>query len=155
MPEIISRQVAKLSASATGFGKQLPTDAIGRVRCVIINTPATYTAAVDDTIGSGIAIPKGARFLSIGRIANASGAASSTLNVGLRNFRTKAAVDEDGLVALIGIQTAGVSNAANGFFFLNGIDYVTTDETELYATWKGATPTANQQLRIEMYFVAD
>jgi hypothetical protein len=151
MAEFISRQAAKVAA-----GTKLDAgESGGKVRCVVITTPATYTAAVDDTIGSAVPIPIGARFLSIGRVGNAAGASSSTLNVGLRNFETKAVIDEDGLVATIGIQTAGVNNAANGFFFLNGIDSLTTQVTEVYATWKGATPTANQQLRIEMYYSID
>lgn len=155
MAEVTSRQVTTLAGSSTGPGKVRPSDFYGRKRVVIIETPATYTApAVSDTIGSGFRLPPGARLLS-SSVVNVlgAGAASSTLSVGLRDFTTKVATDATAVASAVSLTAAGRPVANNGTSLTNGT--LTAANQELYATFTGATGTANQQIRVEVEIVTD
>lgn len=150
MPEITSRQAAKLAATTTGFGKQAPHEALGKKRIIVITTPATHSAAQNDTIGSGIPLPIGTRLTSLARISCNAGAASSQMSVGIRNFATKAEIDADGIGAAVTISSATVAGFSSGALVTNGVEYVTTEVSEIYATWTNAAPQANQQIRLEV-----
>lgn len=154
MAEITSRGVAKLAA-VPGTGKMTPGDFGGRVRSVIIETPATHAAALNDTIGSGVSIPAGARFLGLGAVqVIGAGAASSTLSIGLRNPDTKVAIDAGAIATGVALTTAGRIPAVNGTY-VNANGTVSAASAEVYATFTGANPTANQQIRAEVFFVTD
>ena len=150
MPEITSRQVAKLSASATGAGKQAYVDNGGKRRAVVITSPATVTWADGDTIGSGFPLPVGTRLMADSIASHAAMGASVVLDVGIRNFATKVAIDADGIASGVAVATAGRPVLNNGALVAAGVEYVTTEVCEVYATLRGAVPTANAQIRIEV-----
>lgn len=155
MAEVTSRQVTALAGTSTGPGKARPSDYYGKKRVVVIETPATYSApSVGDTIGSGFKLPAGARLLS-NSIVNVlgAGAASSTLSIGLRNFDTKVATDATAVASGVSLTSAGRVVANNGTSLTNGT--LTAANQELYATFTGATGTANQQIRIEVEILTD
>ena len=149
MAEIVSRQVARLTASATGAGKQLYTDALGKVRAVVITTPATHALAQNDTIASGIRLPIGTRILGNSFVSNAAMGTGVSLQVGLRNFDTKAIISATA-IANTSVATAGRSVLNNGAYITDGGEYVTDQPAEIYCTFTGADPTDNAQLRVEV-----
>lgn len=149
MAEQISRQAAYVAA---GTAKQRPTMGVGEQKKVVITSPATVTWANGDTIASPILIPKGSRpgpvFVSCADLGT-----SITLNVGLRDA-DGTAIDADGLVAALDVASAAVNAwACSGALVKDGAEYVTTEDSYLYATLSGGTPTANAQLRIEATFL--
>lgn len=149
MTEIVSRQAAKLAANT----KQSPHEAYGKKRVIVITTPATHSAAQNDTIGSGIPLPIGTRFTAGSKVSNAAMGTSATLEVGIRNFKTKAAISASGIGSAVAVASAGRSALDNGALVAAGVEFVTTEVSEIYATFTGATPTANAQLRIEVEVV--
>lgn len=155
MTEIVSRQVSTLTGTATTSGKVSPASGYGRRRVIVITSPATATYAATDTIGSGIRLPVGTRFLSGSHVSHEALGAGITMNIGIRNFDTKAVIDSDGIGAAISVAAAGVSAANNGALVAAGVESLTTVPTEVYATLMGGTPTADAQFRIEVEVVAD
>lgn len=146
MAEIVSRQAAKLAANT----KLAPHEANGKKRCIVITTPATHAVAQNDTIASGIPLPIGTRFTANSKVSNAAMGTSVTLDVGIRNYKTKVAIDADGIAASVAVAAAGRSALDSGVFVAAGAEYVTTEVSEIYATFTGADPTDNAQLRIEV-----
>ena len=146
MAEIVSRLAAKIAAGT----KLSPHEAGGKKRIVVITSPATAAWAQNDTIASGIPLPIGTRFTAGSFVSNAALGASVTLDVGIRNFATKTAIDADGIAASVAIATAGRSALNNGALVAAGVEYVTTEVCEVYATLTGANPTDDAQLRIEV-----
>lgn len=147
MAEIVSRQAAKIAAGT----KMAPAEAYGKQRVVVLTTPATHAAALNDTIGSGITLPVGTRILASSFVSCAAGAASSTLSIGLRDPVSKTAIASAGIASGVALTTASSRLEANtGTLIANGAEYVTTAVSEIYATFTGAAPTANQQVRIEV-----
>jgi hypothetical protein len=155
MPEIVSRQVTALTGTATSPGKMRPSDAGGRVRTVVVTSPATAAWANGDTIASGFKLPIGTRFLASSFVSNAAMGASVVLDVGIRNFDTKVAIDADGIAAALSVASAGRSALNSGALVAAGAESRTTEISEVYATLSGATPTANAQIRIEVQYVCD
>lgn len=153
MAERTSRQVAKLAATATGMGKMLPSDAYGKKRVIVITSPATVTWADGDTIASGIPLPIGTRLLASSYVSNAAMGSSVVLDVGIRNFSTQAEIDADGIATGVSVSSAGRTVLNNGALVAAGVESVTTVISEVYATLRGATPTANAQIRIEVEVV--
>lgn len=153
MPEITSRQVAKLASSSTGAGKMMPTDAYGKKRVIVITSPAAVTWANGDTIASGIPLPVGTRFLADSIASHAAMGGSVVLDVGIRNFQSKVAIDADGVCAAVSVASAGRTLINNGALVAAGAEYITSEVAEVYATLSGATPTANAQIRIEVEVV--
>lgn len=151
MAEVNSRQAAAIAAGA----KLLPSSHYGKVRVVEITTPATHSIALNDTLGSGVVLPVGTRFLALSVVSCAAMGASTTLSVGTRDPVTKAAISSGGIASGIAISTAGNIAAANGALIAAGVESTTTVPTELYLTFTGATPTANAQLRAEVYVVTN
>ena len=96
MAEILSAQQTVMSVPA-----RRPTAAShGRLRAIVITTPLIYAAALNDTMGSHETLRAGAR-LRMPQVSNAVGAAASTLNIGLRNPRTKVPIDATALATAL------------------------------------------------------
>lgn len=150
MAEINSRQAARIAAG----NKVLNADA-GRLRTVVVQTPATFSQlAIDDTLAGGVFIPKGSRVVGA-RISNAAGTASSTVNVGLRKRADGTVLSATAISSLIAISSATTTstNAGNGAYIAAGVDQVLSDDAEVYVTAKGAVLAANQLLRIEVDYI--
>lgn len=152
MPEIVSREAARLAASATGLGKARYTDGLGKVRAVVITTPATHALAQNDTIASGIRLPIGTRILGNSFVSNAAMGASVALAVGLRNFDTKVPLSSTAIANTL-VVNAQRAVLNNGAYIVDGGDYVTDQPTEIYCTFTGADPTDNAQCRVEVMVV--
>lgn len=146
MAEILSRQAAAAAANQ----KLIPAKVAGKQRVVIIQTPATHAIANGDTLASGVRLPVGTRLLAGSFVSRAALGASATINIGLRDWKTKVALSATAVASALDVAAAGVALANNGAYVAAGIDYVTTQETELYITFTGATPTASAQLRAEI-----
>lgn len=146
MAEVVSKQAAKIAA-----GTKLTGADYGHAKTVVFTSPDTVTWANGDTLGSGIRLPVGTRILANGYASFADMGTSITLDVGLRNASTLVAVDADGIAAAVDVATAADRSHLNsGALVKDGVEYVTTVETEIYATLNGGTPTANAQIRIEV-----
>lgn len=150
MAEINSRQAARIAAG----NKVLNADA-GRLRTVVVQTPATFSQlAIDDTLAGGVFIPKGSRIVNA-RVSNGTGTASSTINVGLRKRADNTVLSATAISSLIAITTATTTPTAagNGAYIAGGVDQVLSDDAEVYVTAKGAVLAANQLLRIEVDYI--
>lgn len=148
MAEFNSRQAAKIAAGT----KLLPSEGSSKVKTVIMTTPATAAWAQNDTIVSGVRIPAGARFLASSIVSHEAFTTSVTLEVGIRNWVTKAVIDADGIAAAVSIASAGRTAINNGALVAAGVDSVTTVDCEVYCTLTGANPTDNAQLRLEVNY---
>ena len=150
MPEFNSRQVAKIAlGNKLGAG-----ETNGVVRSVVLTSPAVAAWAQNDTMGSGVPIPIGSRFLSMSYVSNEALGASVTMDVGIRNFDTKVAIDQDGIGAAVAVATAGRTVINNGALVAAGVESLTTVVTEVYATLIAANPTDNAQFRIEVFYLS-
>lgn len=150
MAEINSRQAAKIAA-----GTKLSNSEAGRLRTVVVQTPAVFSQmAIDDTLAGGVFIPKGSRIVGC-RISNGTGTASSTINVGLRKRSDNTVLSATAIASLIAITTANTTptNGANGAYVAGGVDQVLIDDAEVYVTAKGAVLAANQLVRIEVDYI--
>jgi hypothetical protein len=150
MPEFNSRQAAKVAAGT----KLSAGESNGVVRSVVFTSPAVAAWAQNDTLASGVPIPIGSRFLSISYASHAAMGASVTLDVGVRNFETKAVIDADGISAGRAVATAGRVLLNDGALVASGVESLTTVVTEVYATLASADPTDNAQIRIEIFYLS-
>jgi hypothetical protein len=117
--------------------------------------PAVYaSAAINDTIFVG-RIPAGSRILADSAVSCGTGTASSTLDIGLRSTKTGTVLSATGIATGVDIATSGVKFANSGAYVTAGAEFVTTEETDVYATVKGAALAANQALKFEIYYVND
>jgi len=147
MPEITSRQVT----ARTGAGnKMTQAESYGKKRAVLITSPASAAWAQNDTIASGMKLPKGTRFLGGSVVSHAAMGTSVTMDIGIRNADTGAVIDVDGIADGLDVAAAGITAANNGALIAAGNEYVTTEETEVYATLLSANPTDDAQFRIEI-----
>ena len=149
MPEFNSRQAAAIAA-----GSKTLANSLGKKRVAVITSPATAAYAQNDTIASATVLPKGTRFLADSLVSNAALGASVTLSVGIRNAKTKAVIDATAIANAVAVATAGQTLLNNGTKVAAGIEYVTTEEVEVYATLGGGTPTTNAQFRIEVSYTS-
>lgn len=148
MAEVNSAQKAKIAA-----GTKLSTNEQGVIKHVTITTPATFAQlAIDDTMATGIIIPKGARILSAQKN-HGTGTASSTANVGLRK-RDGTDVDATAICSVTALTTATTTpvECGNGTYIAAGVDQVLADDCEVYLTAKGAVLAANQDVRITIQY---
>lgn len=137
------------------LGRKSPAAVQNRVRTAVIQTVATYTApAQNDTIGTGLIIPQGARFLLPVILSNGAGTASSTLAVGIRDPITKVAIVADAVMAATSIASAATAAIVTGTKLITGQEYFTPSDVELYLTVAGAAGLANQQIRIEVPYLS-
>lgn len=156
MPEITSRQAARLASTAAG-GKMRNADA-SIVFATVITSPATVTWANGDTVGNRFRIPAGSRLL-YAQVSCADMGTSITLDVGVRRWTpdgTGAVIDADGIVAALDVATAAVSaDARNGAMVAAGTETgILTQDAEPYFTLNGGTPTANAQIRVDVFYMA-
>ena len=151
MPELAT--VTK-TAIAIAAGRKTDPTANNRSRKAIITTPATWSAANGDTASTGIVLPKGTRLSGDVFASFGTGAASSTLSVGIRDAVTKIAVDATAIISALAITTAASSGVTTGTKLINGQDYVLPQDCELFLTFGGAAPAANQAIRLEIPYVA-
>lgn len=151
MAEVVSKQAAYVAANTK---YQRPKMGIGDPKVIVITSPDTVTWANGDTLASPHVIPKGSRILANGYASFADMGTSITLDVGLRKVSDGTAVDADGIAAAVDVATAAARSILNnGALVKDGVEYVTTVDTYLYATLAGGTPTANAQIRIEVPFL--
>lgn len=125
-----------------------------RVRELIIDTPAAWSAANGDTAGTELYIPMGGRLCAPVVLSNGAGAASSTISVGIRDARTKVAIDATAILAATAITSAGTQTLTTGTKVTGGQYYVMPQDVEVFLTFGGAAPQANQAIRIEIGYVA-
>ncbi|MFM9434606.1 uncharacterized protein YfaA (DUF2138 family) [Janthinobacterium sp. CG_23.3] len=149
MAEIVSRQAAKIVAGT----KLSPHEAAGKKRVYVITSPAAAAWAQNDIFASGVRLPIGSRILCNSYVSNEAMGAGVTLDVGLRDWTTKVAIDADGIAAAVDVAAAGRTSLNNGAFVAAGVEYVTTVVSEIYATLGGANPTDDKQIRIEVCVV--
>lgn len=148
MAEVNSAQSAKIAA-----GTKLSTNEQGVIKHVTITTPATFPQlAIDDTMATGIIIPKGARILSAQKN-HGTGTVASTANVGLRK-RDGTVVDATAICSLTELATATTIpvECGNGTYIAAGVDKVLADDCEVYLTAKGAALAANQDVRLTIKY---
>lgn len=152
MAEVNSVQAQKVADRK----KLLPAESHGRVRVLVATLAATHAAyAVNDTILLGL-VPVNSRFLLGGSISvGGAGTASSTLDIGFRNAKTKEVIDADGIAVGVDISAAAKVTADTGSSVAAAVDYITPVDVEVYATVKGAVLAANQQLKIQIPYVTD
>jgi len=150
MAEFDSRQAANIAAGT----KMKPGEVGGKVRTLVITSPATAAWAQNDTIASGVPLPVGSRILASSIVSHAAMGTSVTMDIGLRNFATGDVIDADGIAAALNVASAGLTAANNGALVKEGAEYVTTAVTEVYATLGGAKPTDNAQFRIEIKYIS-
>lgn len=151
MAEIQTALAAKLIANQ----KLRTTESFGRVRILSTAMPATYASqATGTTILIG-RIPGGAKILTSNIVSCAAGTASSTLDIGLRTLKDGTVIDADGIAAAVNIAAAGLKAANTGALIANGVEYITPEAVEVYATVGGAALAANQALKFEIQYVAD
>ena len=142
------------TAIAIAAGKKVDPTAQNRSRFAVISTPATWSASNGDTAGTGIVLAKGSRLICDVVASFATGAASSTLSVGLRDATTKVAVDATAIINALAITTAATSQVNTGTKLVSGLDYTLPQDCEIFLTFGGAAPAANQAIRIEVPYIA-
>lgn len=150
MAEVNSRQAAKIA-----LGQKLNNSEAGRLRTVVVQTPAVFTAlAINDTLAGGAFIPKGSRIVAC-RVNNGAGTASSTINIGLRRRDTLAVLSATAIGSAIAITAATTTpvNGANGAYVAGGVDQVLSEDAEVYLTALGAVLAANQLVRVEVDYI--
>jgi len=149
MPELatVTRSAVDIAA-----GRRTHPTAQNRVRVAVIDSASVYTAANADTFATGLVLPKGSRLLAPVTLSNAAGAASSTLSLGLRNALTKEVIDATAIIAAAALTSAQQVQLNTGTKMINGQYYVLPVDCEIFGTFGGATPTANQAFRVEVSY---
>lgn len=136
-------------------GTKSPASAHNRLRMAVVTMAAAYAApAQNDTAGTGIILAKGTRLVNGVSLSNGAGTTSSTLSVGLRNPVTLVAIDATAIVNAAAITAAANAAVATGTKLVTGQDYVLLEDAEIYLTFSGAAGAANQQIRVEVPYVA-
>lgn len=149
MADINGRAAAEIAA-----GRKVLHDTVGVHKVAVAEMPAAYTAAQNDTVGSGVILKKGTRLLSGVTISGGTNTASLTCAVGLRNPVTKVAIDATAIAAATAITTAATVQVNTGTKITAGQRYVLDQDAEIYFTLAGAAPTANIPLRVEVPHIA-
>lgn len=149
MADINGRAAAEIAA-----GRKVLPDTQGESARAVCEMPTTYTAAQDDTVGTGVILKKGARLLCPVTISNAANTASLTLAVGLRNPTTKVAIDATAIAAATAITSAATAQVNTGTKLTGGQRYVLDQDAEIYFTLAGAAPTANAAIRVEVPYIS-
>jgi hypothetical protein len=134
-------------------GRKVLYDTQGEKSVAVCEMPSAYTAAQNDTVGTGIILKKGARLLAGVMLSNAANTASLTLAVGIRNPVTKAAIDATAIMAATAITSAATAQVNTGTKLTAGQRYVLLEDAEIYFTLAGAAPTANAAIRVEVPYL--
>ena len=147
-------EVNSLQAANAAAGTKNRAADHNRLRALVVTMAASWTAANGDTAATKQMLPPNCRVVQAD-VACAAGAASSTLSVGLRDAKDGANPDADALVNAQSIATAANVRNVSGALMLNGADGLTPDrESEVFLTFGGANPTANQDLRVTIWYIA-
>lgn len=132
---------------------KIPAVDNGNVKVAVGTFPATWSGVVNDTIGLGIFLPKGARILRTSRLTCGAFGTSATLDIGVRKL-DGTVIDADGLAITINVASAANRDVNGGALFSTPAGPVMTDDVEVFATLKGANPTANTACEVEIYYMA-
>lgn len=151
MAELTTATRTQIAQSA---GLKAAPSAFNPERRIFIDTPAVWTAANGDTAGTSMVIPAGSRILGGVSLSNAAGAASSTLSIGIRDANTKSIIDATAVMSATSIAAAQALSVFSGTKSVNGIYYVLPVDCELYLTFGGAAPQANQAISAVVGFVS-
>lgn len=144
---------SRVAANIAGNIRSRVCDTAGSPTVMTIMTPATWSGAQNDTMGSGVTIPPNCRLLANSVVSCNAGSASSTLSIGLRSKKTGTVLSATAIASGVDIAASGVKNAFNGAYVDAGFDFVTTEESEVFLTFTGANPQANQKIRVEVAYV--
>lgn len=151
MAEVKSTQTTAVAAGQ----KLLPSADGGRKRLFFAEyVQGASTQAINDTIYLGD-LPKGARICKDWLVNCSAGTASSTLHIGLRKKADGTVISATGIAASVDIAAAGYKDANTGALLAAGLQYVTTEAVEVYATINVAVLAANQKLTVEGSYVQD
>lgn len=150
MAEIVSLEAAKVAANT----KMRNDEALGRLHVVSICTPAAHAVAQNDTIASPVVLPVGTRIIGY-RVQHGIFGASVVLDIGLRQANAaNTVIDADGIADGLDIAAAGVKTDTTtpGEMLTVAVQtaYRTTVPSRIYASFLGANPTDNAQLRIDV-----
>lgn len=149
MAEVLSKQQILLAAGKKLMGGQDQ----GHDRVQLFSSPTLAAAlAVNDTMGSSVLIPAGSRLLQ-STISCAAGSAGQVFDVGIRDFMTKVVIDQTAIANGIGVNNAGTYLANNGTKVSNGVDYVTTQNVEVFITNRGAAGPVNHQFNVRTAYL--
>ncbi len=152
MAEVNTTQGAKI---VNRTPKLLPHESFGRKRILASKMPTTYAQlAIGDTIFIG-RVPAGSRFTGNNLVSCAAGTASCTLSIGTRSTATQVVASATAIASGIDVAAAGQKSANNGALIASGLEYITTEEVDVYATVAGAVLAANQPLKFEIEYVND
>ena len=145
--------VARSEVDYQANRKAHPTE-FNRLRAIIVETPAVWSAANGYTFATHLVIPAGSRIKCPVGVSNGTGAAASTLSLGLRDAVTKAVFDANAILNAVSLTTAQTAQFNTGTVLLNGQFYLVPKDAEVFGTFGGAAPTANQAIRCEINFVS-
>lgn len=149
MAEINSAQAANVAAGTMNKSADK-----NRKSMLTVTMPATWSASNGDTVATKQVLPASCRVTGV-RVSNAAGASSSTLSVGIRKATDGTSADPDALVNALAITTAAYAGVFTGALLTAGQSAIMPAyETEVYLTFGGANPTANQALRVEIDYVS-
>lgn len=132
--------------------KPRPQDSGNHEATFVGTTPTTYTAQAVNEIFDFFIIPSGSRILPTAILECAAGAASSTLNIGIRSLATGTVVSATQIASALALTTAARLNANNGAAFA-GSGYICPEDMVVFGTFTGATNTANQQITLYLPIV--
>lgn len=145
MAEVNSRTAAAVAAGT----KVIPAESYGNARWYMVRTPVTHSLAQNDVLVGGVKIPEGTIILPNILFSHAAMGASVTVDVGLRNFHTKAEIDLDGLVVGEAVSTAIAGPLAeasiDGALINDGAICLLAEDAELVVTFEAADPTDDAQ----------
>ena len=128
--------------------KPRPQDCGNEVKMFVANTPTTYVAQAAAETFDLFVIPAGCRVLPFGVLENAANTASLTLSIGMRSLATGAVLSATQLLAATAITTAARATINSGAAFTPGTGFITTEDMIVYATFAGATSTANAPITV-------
>lgn len=149
MAEILT---ATRTQVANNVAQKAHPTAFNRPRVMFIDPPPTWSAANGDTAPTALVLPAGSRLMPEVTISSAAGNAGSTVSVGLRNAATKEVLDATAIVNAASLATAQVQQVMTGTKSNNGQFYTTPVDAEVFLTFGGATPLANQAYAISFEF---
>ncbi|WP_050465102.1 hypothetical protein [Herbaspirillum autotrophicum] len=136
-------------------GTKSTATALNRIRTAIIDSAAAYAAAaINDTFGTALILPKGSRVVLPVSLSNAANTAASTLSLGIRDAVTKVPIDATAILNAASLAAAQTGQFNTGTKLVNGQYYVMPQDVEIYGTFAGAVTTANAAFRAEVQFVA-
>jgi len=151
MAEVKSTQTTAVAAGQ----KLLPSSDGGRKRLFFAEyLQGAGTQPISDTIYLGD-LPKGARICKDWLLNCSAGTATGTLHIGLRKKSDQTVVAASGIAASVDVAAAGYKDANTGSLLAAGLQYVTAEALEVYATINVAVLAASQKITIEGSYVQD